>query len=427
MSLIKSDIILEQMMSLHPKVIDLTLSRVRRLLKAVGSPEKSLPPVIHIAGTNGKGSTLAMIRAGLEAGGKSTHAYTSPHLKRFNERIRLSGKLIEEDDLSAILNECYKANGSGKITYFEITTSAALLAMARSEADYALLEVGLGGRLDATNVIAQPVLCIITPISIDHKKFLGNTISKIAFEKAGIIKKDVPVIVGPQIDSAMKVIEEVAAKHNATLITHGQKWHVFEADGRLIYEDEKGLLDLPLPVLLGEHQISNAGMALATLRHLNMVETSMEGALAKAEWPARMQRLKQGALVDLAASAELWLDGGHNVAAGKVVAAFIATLPKKPTYLICGMLDTKDFFGYLRPFANHVEGLISIAIPGEHNTLRPETLAASGKLAGINSTAGLSIHDAIYTITTKAPHARILICGSLHLAGIVLKYNDYSH
>ncbi|MDA0318647.1 MAG: Mur ligase family protein, partial [Proteobacteria bacterium] len=222
MSALTSDVILQRMMSLHPKVMDLTLDRVWRLLDRIGSPEKSLPPVIHIAGTNGKGSTLAMIRAGIEAAGLSAHAYTSPHLERFHERIRISGKIISEDMLSTILDECYIANGPDQITYFEITTCAALLAMARADADYTLLEVGLGGRLDATNVVERPKLCVITPISIDHEHFLGNTLAKIAFEKAGIIKKDVPVVVGPQPQEAMDVIEEVAEKRRAPIIAYGQ-------------------------------------------------------------------------------------------------------------------------------------------------------------------------------------------------------------
>ena len=271
-----SDAILERMMALHPKVIDLVLDRVWRLLEALDNPQDKLPPVIHIAGTNGKGSTQAMIRAGLEAAGKRVHAYTSPHLARFHERIRLAGELISEDHLTAVLDECYAANGGADITYFEITTCAALLAMSRVEADYTLLEVGLGGRLDATNVIARPELTIITPVSIDHEQFLGDTLAKIAGEKAGIIKRGVPCVVGPQPDEAMEVIEATAARLGAPLIAHGQHWHAFEERGRLIFQDENGLLDLPLPNLPGAHQIQNAGAALAALRHLNMGEAAFE-------------------------------------------------------------------------------------------------------------------------------------------------------
>src|SRR5690554_2503510 len=267
MSAPHSDRILERMMALHPKVIDLTLDRVWRLLAALGNPQEALPPVIHIAGTNGKGSTQAMLRAGLEASGARVHAYTSPHLARFHERIRLAGDLITEDALSAVLDECYAANGPDSITYFEITTCAALLAMARTPADYTLLEVGLGGRLDATNVVAQPALTIITPISIDHEQYLGDTLAKIAFEKAGIIKRRVPCIVGPQPDEATEVIEQIAQQNGAPLLAHGQQWHVSTERGRMIYQDESGLLDLPLSNLPGAHQIENAGAALAALRH----------------------------------------------------------------------------------------------------------------------------------------------------------------
>ncbi|MDX1782125.1 MAG: Mur ligase family protein, partial [Thalassovita sp.] len=300
-----SDAILERMMALHPKVIDLVLDRVWRLLEALDNPQDKLPPVIHIAGTNGKGSTQAMIRAGLEAAGKRVHAYTSPHLARFHERIRLAGELITEDHLTAVLDECYAANGGADITYFEITTCAAILAMSRVQADYTLLEVGLGGRLDATNVIAQPELTIITPVSIDHEQFLGDTLTKIAGEKAGIIKRGVPCVVGPQPDEAMEVIEATAARLGAPLIAHGQHWHAFEERGRLIFQDERGLLDLPPPALLGAHQIQNAGAAIAALRTLGADEAACEAAMVNAEWPARMQRLKTGPLVEAAGNAEL--------------------------------------------------------------------------------------------------------------------------
>lgn len=321
-----SDVILDRMMSLHPKVIDFTLDRVWALLKALDNPERKLPPVIHIAGTNGKGSTQAMIRAGLEAAGKSVHAYTSPHLARFHERIRLAGDLITEAHLTEVLDECYRTNGGANITYFEITTCAALLAFARTPADFTLLEVGLGGRLDATNVIDKPALTIITPVSMDHEGFLGNTVAKIAGEKAGIIKRGVPCVVGPQTDEAMEVIEAQAARLGAPLLAYGQHWHVFEERGRLVYQDETGLLDLNLPNLPGQHQVQNAGAALAALRHLNMPEASFDGAVQNAYWPARMQHLKGTSLNDLAPQADLWLDGGHNPAAGDALALHLLSL-----------------------------------------------------------------------------------------------------
>ncbi len=296
-----SDLILERMMALHPKIIDLTLDRVWRLLAAVGHPERRLPPVVHIAGTNGKGSTLAMIRAGIEGAGQTAHAYTSPHLARFHERVRLAGDLITEDHLTEVLDRCEAANAGESITYFEITTVAALLAFAETQADWTLLEVGLGGRLDATNVVDTPALTIITPVSIDHTQFLGDTIAEIAGEKAGIIKPGVPVVVGPQPDDALDVIERVAARSAAPLLAHGQHWHVWEERGRLVFQDETGLLDLPLPALAGQHQLQNAGAALAALRHLGFGEPACEAAMTNVTWPARMQRLRRGPLVDVAA------------------------------------------------------------------------------------------------------------------------------
>jgi dihydrofolate synthase/folylpolyglutamate synthase len=274
-----SDVILERMMALHPKVIDLTLDRVWRLLDAVGNPQDRLPPVIHIAGTNGKGSTQAMIRAGLEQGGARVHAYTSPHLARFHERIRLAGDLITEEALTAVLDRCYAANGTDSITYFEITTVAALLAFAETPAEYTLLEVGLGGRLDATNVINDPVATVITPVDLDHQSFLGDTLTAIAGEKAGIIKRGVPCIVGPQHDEAMDVIEATATRLGAPLLAYGQQWHVSTERDRLIYQDERGLLDLPLPALRGPHQIMNAGMVIATLRLLDQTELTCDAAM----------------------------------------------------------------------------------------------------------------------------------------------------
>ena len=418
-----SDIILDQMMALHPKIIDLTLDRVWRLLAALDNPQLKLPPVIHIAGTNGKGSTQAMIRAGLEGAGRSVHAYTSPHLVRFHERIRLAGELISEPDLTVILDECYAANGGENITYFEITTCAALLAFSRTKADYTLLEVGLGGRLDATNVIERPAATVITPISIDHEQFLGNTLGKIAVEKAGIIKPGIPCIVGPQQDEALEVIEYTAARLGAPLPVHGRHWHVHEENGRLVYQDDTGLRDLPLPNLLGAHQIQNAGAALAVLRHLQMGDAAYEAAVTKAEWPARMQRLKTGPLIEQAPQAELWLDGGHNAAAGIALADVLSKLPQKPTHMICGMLNTKDVTGYLAPLAAHASTLTGVSIPGEANTLGAEDTAAAAAQVNLPASTAKGVAEALRAITKKYPQARVLICGSLYLAGNILREN----
>ncbi|MGJ8615883.1 MAG: bifunctional folylpolyglutamate synthase/dihydrofolate synthase [Sulfitobacter sp.] len=419
-----SDAILARMMALHPKIIDLTLDRMHRLLETLGNPQNDLPPVIHIAGTNGKGSTQAMIRAGLEAMDKAVHAYTSPHLARFHERIRVAGKLIDEGDLTAVLDECYAANGGETITYFEITTCAALLAFARSKADYTLLEVGLGGRLDATNVVDAPALTIITPVSVDHQQYLGDTLAEIAGEKAGIIKRRVPCVVGPQEEAGIDVIESVAARHGAPMLAYGQQWHVHAEGGRMVYQDERGLLDLPRPSLPGDHQIINAGAALAALRHLGADEAACEAAVTEAYWPARMQRLKAGPLVDIAGQAELWLDGGHNPAAGDALAAVLAAGPKRPTHLICGMLNTKDIGGYLRPLAAHADTLRAVSIPGETATLPAADTAAAARAVGMDAYEAVNVAEALRDIVAKDPSARVLICGSLYLAGGVLRENS---
>lgn len=416
-----SDAILQRMMALHPKIIDLTLDRVWRLLDRLGNPQNDLPPVIHIAGTNGKGSTQAMIRAGLEGAGKRVHAYTSPHLARFHERIRLSGTLITEDALTAVLDECYAANGSDPITYFEITTCAALLAFARTPADYTLLEVGLGGRLDATNVVAKPALTIITPVSLDHQQYLGDTVALIAGEKAGIIKRGVRCIVGPQTDEGMESIERIAARLGAPLIASGQHWHATEENGRLVFQDETGLLDLPLPNLPGPHQIENAGAALAALRALGVGDP--DAAVTRADWPARMQRLRHGPLVNAAPGVELWLDGGHNPSAGEAMAKTLDRLPARPTWLICGMLNTKDVAGFMRPIAGHAQGLYAVSIPHEVNTLPAETTCDAAQRAGIPAEPAASVRDALQTIAARDPNARVIICGSLYLAGAILREN----
>lgn len=418
-----SDAILQRMMKLHPKVIDLTLDRMGRCLADVGNPHLSLPPVIHVAGTNGKGSTQAMIRAGLEAGGQTVHAYTSPHLAWFHERIRVAGQIIDEALLSQILDEVYQANDGGTITYFEITTVAAFLAFTRVKADWTLLEVGLGGRHDATNVVDEPRLTIITTVDLDHQAYLGETLGEIAYQKAGIIKRGAPVIVGPQHEESLDVIEAEANRLGAPIIAHGQHWHVWEERGRMVFQDETGLLNLPLPNLRGPHQIGNAGMALAALRHLGFGEAACEGAVTQACWPARMQRLAKGPLIDMAPEAELWLDGGHNPAAGEALAATLAEMPARPTHMICGMLSTKDVEGYLRPLAAQAAGLHAVAIPGEAATLPAEATAAAAQAVGMKAVVAESAQNALADIIAQDPTARVLICGSLYLAGAVLRKN----
>ena len=422
MSNTRSDALLARMMQFHPKIIDLTLDRVWRLLAALDHPERQLAPVVHIAGTNGKGSTQAMIRAGLEADGARVHAYTSPHLARFHERIRLAGTLISEEALAQLLDECLAANGSDAITYFEITTCAALLAFARTPSDYTLLEVGLGGRLDATNVVDQPALTVITPISLDHQQFLGETLPEIAAEKAGIIKRGVPCVVGPQEEAALDVIEARAARLGAPLLVYGQHWHVGVEGGRLIYQDDNGLLDLPMPNLPGQHQLQNAGMALAALRALGH-GNGAEAAVTQAHWPARMQRLRNGPLVEALPQGTLWLDGGHNPAAGNAIAATLAQMNVGRIWLICGMLNTKDVAGFMRPLQDVAQHLYAVSIPGEAATLSAQQTADAARSAGIDASESPDVLTALQAIAAKDPGAHVLICGSLYLAGHILREN----
>ena len=422
-----SDAILERLASLHPKMIDLSLERVLRLLAALGDPHKTLPPVVHVAGTNGKGSTQAMIRAGLEAGGARVHAYTSPHLVRFHERIRLAGTLIDDAALVALLDEVETVNAGAPITFFEVTTCAAFLAFSRTPADWLLLEVGLGGRLDTTNVVERPALCVITPVSMDHEAYLGDRLELIAGEKAGILKPGVTCVVGPQAPEAMAVIEARADALGCPLIAHGRDWLAWTERGRMVFQDGHGLLDLPLPVLPGAHQIDNAGAALAALRALGRLDLAgshvAEAAVSRAEWPARMQRLRRGPLVDAAPGVELWLDGGHNPSAGAALAAVLAGMPVRPTHLICGMLNTKDVGGFLRPLAGVAAGLHAVSIPAAPATLPAATTAEAARAVALPAQVAEGVAAALAAIVASEPGARVLICGSLYLAGTVLAEN----
>lgn len=418
-----SDAVLDRLTRLHPKVIDLTLARIERLLAALGHPERALPPVIHVAGTNGKGSVVAMIRAGLEATGARVHVYTSPHLARFHERIRLAGTLIPEDRLIAELERCEAANGAEPITFFEITTAAAFLAMAETPADWTLLEVGLGGRLDATNAVGRTRLSVITPVSIDHQQYLGETLPEIAGEKAGILKRGVPAVIGEQEPAALAVIEARAAAVSAPLSVANRDWQVWEEHGRLAFLDERGLLDLPPPVLIGRHQVANAGIALAALRSLGADDAACAAAMTRADWPARLQRLRHGPLVAAAGPAELWLDGGHNPAAGVALAEALGRLPPRPLHLVTGMLATKDIAGYLRPLAPLARSLRGVTIPDETATLTADETVAAARAAGIRAETAATVEAAVSAAAAEEPAARILICGSLYLAGRVLREN----
>ncbi len=419
-----SDAILTRLLSLHPKIIDLSLERMWRILERLGHPEEKLPPIIHIAGTNGKGSTLAFLRAMMDAAGLKVHAYTSPHLVKFHERIRVAGELISETALSALLEECEVANAGEPITFFEITTAAAFLAFARTPADYLLLEVGLGGRLDATNVTPAPTACCITSIGLDHQQYLGDTIELIAREKAGIIKSGVACVVGAMPSQARDVIEAVADQLNAPLIVSGQDWDVFPQHGRLVFQDADGLLDLPLPALPGTHQIGNAGNAIAVLRNIRdqrITDTHISEGLKSVSWPARLQRLKGGALSNhLNDGCELWLDGGHNADAGIVLAQAFKVMPAKPLVIIWGMLNTKDASQFIQPLAKLAAHVVTLSIPNEPNAISAEQLAHTVRSLGTPATTVDDITSAVHQAALLKPAVRILICGSLYLAGHVL-------
>jgi dihydrofolate synthase / folylpolyglutamate synthase len=430
------DSIIARLLALHPKRIDLSLDRVRRMLGALGHPERRVPPVIHVAGTNGKGSTIAFMRAILEAAGRSVHVYTSPHLVRFNERFRLGavgeGRLVGDDELSDALNECERANAGAPITVFEITTAAGLVLFARHPADVLLLEVGLGGRLDATNVIERPLATVITPVSLDHAEHLGSTVGEIAAEKAGVLKADVPAIVAAQPREALAVIERQAARVKARIRIAGEDWMATEERGRLVYQDDAGLLDLPAPKLFGRHQFENAGVAIAALRAvggLKLAATAFEAGIAKADWPARMQRLSHGAIAALApAGSELWLDGGHNADGGRAIANALADLEERvsrPLVLVVGMLATKDCESFLRNFAGLARRIVAVPIPHQEKSLPAAAIAEIARTVGIPAQRGESLESALAVIGRfdLDPPPRILITGSLYLAGEVLAAN----
>ncbi|MBL4739352.1 MAG: bifunctional folylpolyglutamate synthase/dihydrofolate synthase [Sneathiella sp.] len=430
----QSDVILERLMALHPKIIDLSLDRMTDILQKLGHPEKNLPPVIHVAGTNGKGSLLAFIRSILEAAGKTVHVYTSPHLVRFAERIVLAGEVISEAKLSDLLTYCKTVNGTETITYFEITTAAALKAFADTPADYLLLETGLGGRLDATNVVDKPALTALTPISHDHEQYLGSDLAGIAFEKAGILKKDVPAVLGPQSKVVIKALLEQATKIGAPTFQHGKDWH-FSITSRdhWEYEDEEGKHTYVHPALLGDHQIANAATAIACLKTLpgfTLEKEHIDQGLQNVIWPARLQRLVKGPLAQrLPEGVELWLDGGHNEAAGAQIAASFQSFDEvdpKPTYLICGMLNTKDQVSFFRKLEPITDKGITISIEGEAATTSAAELAAMGCAAGIDCIPAPNVEDAVDMLIphlSKRP-CRLLIAGSLYLAGGVLRRNS---
>ncbi len=416
----ESDQILERLLTLHPKIIDLSLDRMHDILEKMGNPHKKLPPVIHVAGTNGKGSTISYLRSILEAANLSVHVYTSPHLVKFAERIRLNGKIIDEDYLKQILEYCETINEGSPITYFEITTAAALKAFSETPADVLILEVGLGGRLDATNVVDLPMSTVITPISIDHEQFLGTNLHMIAIEKAGIAKKGIPLIVAKQNAKVEEKIQEIAAKNGANLMND---WSFEKLKKGFRYKDATGEFNLPAPNLIGDHQVSNAATAIAALRHqtnLTITPEHCKTGVTKAKWPARMQNITDSPFGRLLPNgSELWLDGGHNPAAGKIIAEHFKG---EKMILICGMMKNKDVKGLLEPLAAHTQKLFGVDIEGEVSHTATEIVKFAWALE-ITAQTATSVEDALNQIDNKDP-VKVLICGSLYLAGQVLGDND---
>ncbi len=399
--------VVDRLGRLHPKVIDLGLDRVRRLLDRLGRPEERLPPVIHIAGTNGKGSVAAMARACLEAGGKRVHLYTSPHLVRFNERIVVAGREIDDARLAALMDEAETANAGAPITFFEITTALALLAFAREPADVAILEVGLGGRLDATNVV-RPVVAAITPIGMDHQAWLGDSIAAIAAEKAAILKGGAAAVIAPQEAAARAVIEGTAARAGAAIVP----WSAHPRGDGFVFRSPRRRVRLPRPALAGRHQIDNAGVALACLDALGapvLPDAALAAGLAAVHWPARLQRLP--------GARDVWLDGGHNLSAGEALAAAASEWTDRPLHLIVGMMRAKDPSGFLAPLARRAAALTAVPVPYQENGLPPADIAAAARELGLAADMAESVPAALVGIHAGA---RVLICGSLYLAGSVL-------
>jgi dihydrofolate synthase/folylpolyglutamate synthase len=433
------DELIARLSALHPRQIDLSLDRMHGLLARLDHPERKLPPVIHVAGTNGKGSTIAYLRAILEAAGLRVHVFTSPYLVRINECYRLGrvggGRLVGDDELRATLEHCERVNAGNPITIFEAETAAAFCLFAENPADVALLEVGLGGRLDSTNVIDAPLATVIAPVSMDHTEFLGDTLTSIAGEKAAIIKRSAPVICAEQFPEAMTVVEAQANRMRAPLYAAGQQWHVSVECGRLVYQDDRGLMDLAAPKLFGRHQFDNAGLAIATLRAqaaFKINPAAFERGIVSAEWPARMQRLTSGKLVDQGPKAcEIWLDGGHNAEGGRVAAAALGDLEERvsrPLVVIAGMMANKDAESFLANFAGLTRHIMAVQIPGRNNAMPPDRLADAARALGMRVETSPGIEAALQSLARLAYEVppRILITGSLYLAGHVLAANGTS-
>ena len=428
---------IDDLMKIHPKGFDLSLERIQELLHKLGNPQDKLPPIIHFAGTNGKGSTIAFTRSILEAAGLAVHVDTSPHLVNWHERYRMGvrgapGRLVEDEVLSDAIARVAEVNGGQPITVYEVLTAVAFLLFSERPADVCLIEVGLGGRFDSTNVMESTDISVITPVSYDHEAYLGDTLAKIAFEKAGIIKRDTPVIIGPQEDEALDVIIRQAARNRAATSISGQTFTAMREHGRLVYQDEEELLDLVLPRLAGEHQISNAATAITACRlfckmhGIELTDAMLDEGLQNADWPARMQHLTHGRLIEaMPDTCDVWLDGGHNPGAGKMIAQFLSDLEERdprPLTLVCGMLNTKDVGGYFREFETLAERVITVPITSSDAGVDPEVLADQAEDAGLPAVAAPSLQRALQMIDGSQPN-RVLVCGSLYLAGDMLRQN----
>lgn len=424
----RTDAILKRLLKLHPKLIDLKLDREVRLLERIGNPQDHLPPVIHVAGTNGKGSTLAYLRAFLEASGKKVHVMTSPHLVRFNERIRLAGKLVSSRKLNQALEFCEQANGGEPITFFEITTAAALKLFSEVKADYLLLETGMGGRFDASNVVAQPLGTVITPVDYDHQNFLGNSLDRIAWEKAGILKRGAKAVFGRQRDEGRAVLVREAARLGVTPLIAGEDFDGRAEDGRLVYQDEQGLLDLPPPALAGPHQFDNAALAIAATRHfgLPVSEADIARGLREVVWPARLQPVHGTLLQLLPPGSELWLDGGHNAHGAAALALALEEMQVRrplPLVLIMGLMNTRKPADFLAPFAGKIEKVFALTIPGEPNAHAAATIVEQAREGGFEAAQSSSILNALADAAKLGHPARVVFAGSLYLAGHVLHQN----
>jgi len=421
----RSEPIIARLHALYPRLIDLSLDRLHRLLALLGNPERQLPPILHVAGTNGKGSTCAFLRAIGEAAGMRVHVYTSPHLVRFAERIRIAGKLVTDDALADTLTEVERVNAGAPITEFEVLMAVSFLLFARTPADLCVLEVGLGGRGDATNVIETAAASAIASISMDHREFLGDTLEKIAAEKAGIMKPGVPAVTGAQPAEVLAVFDAHAAEVGTRVLARGRDWTIDPAGGDLLYADARGNIALPPPSLLGSHQHDNAGIAVATVRasRLPIPDAALGRGIASAEWPARLQRLRGKLAALLPPAWELWLDGGHNPGAGIVLADQLTRWADRPLHLVVGMKQAKDSSEFLRPLIPHAATLWAVAEPGQHLAMPVEAIiTASGGVAR----EGPTVRRSLDAIPKSGPPARVLICGSLYLAGEVLKLDGWS-